>query len=400
MKRGKLLGILCAITLVLVIIAAGCTSPTTPTTTPTPTPTPTPTTTPPAKVSNLTFADIHPPENAMNKYIYRGWFDEIEKQSGGRLKITILPASQAAAPPDHFDAARTGIVDMSNQMVTMVPGRFPVTEVVTLPGLFGWPSSTPTNLTANELIAKYPEISAEYAGTKLFNFHATGAHQIYMMKKPINSMADFKGTVIQAFGPYEAMAIKAMGATAESMVITEVYDALAKGVLDGLATSTEGHVVWSWWNITKYGFGSNLGTDIFADTINQKVWDSLPADIQQLFMGDSIKRFNNLLAYQFDKDELLFREAINKAQVARGGANLVLLPESDKAAWTAAMKAVWEEWVKQVSPKITEAKARALLADVQATGAKYAYATYTPTIADAMEKQFAAWGYKFGTFGK
>ena len=64
------------------------------------------------KVIELTIANQHPGEFPMNRVINESWGRWLERESGSRIKLTILPAETAAKAADIFDAARTGIVDI------------------------------------------------------------------------------------------------------------------------------------------------------------------------------------------------------------------------------------------------------------------------------------------------
>ena len=68
------------------------------------------------------------------------WSDDLEKQSAGRLKLRIYPAGQLGGGPNRqFDAARNGVVDMAFSLHGATPGRYPMTELASLP--FAAPSA-------------------------------------------------------------------------------------------------------------------------------------------------------------------------------------------------------------------------------------------------------------------
>ncbi|MDA0239893.1 MAG: TRAP transporter substrate-binding protein DctP [Proteobacteria bacterium] len=59
------------------------------------------------------------------------------------------------------------------------------------------------------------------------------------LKKPIETMADFKGLKIRVF-PAIAPAVKAIGASPLVLPMTEIYTAMERGIIDGFATGVSG----------------------------------------------------------------------------------------------------------------------------------------------------------------
>ena len=58
-----------------------------------------------SKVFKLTLGTWHPAEDPINKVINAAWFKWLEKESNGRIKMTLLPGGQAAPP--HTTSARS-----------------------------------------------------------------------------------------------------------------------------------------------------------------------------------------------------------------------------------------------------------------------------------------------------
>ena len=62
------------------------------------------------------------------------WAEKVEAESGGKLKIDIFPSMQlGGTPPQLYDQARDGVVDIVWTLPGNTPGRFPSTEVFELP---------------------------------------------------------------------------------------------------------------------------------------------------------------------------------------------------------------------------------------------------------------------------
>ena len=65
------------------------------------------------------------------------WGEKLEKASGGRLVFKHFPGAQMAPAPAHYDLARTGQADVAWFLHGGTPGRFPLTELISLPYMVG-----------------------------------------------------------------------------------------------------------------------------------------------------------------------------------------------------------------------------------------------------------------------
>ena len=82
-----------------------------------------------AQTIELKLSHFVPPNHTFHKWAL-AWTEQLEKESGGRLKFTIYPNGQLVGPPNRqFDAARNGITDMSFVLHGVTPGRYPMTEL-------------------------------------------------------------------------------------------------------------------------------------------------------------------------------------------------------------------------------------------------------------------------------
>ena len=54
------------------------------------------------------------------------WAATVQEESGGRIKVELYPAMQlGGAPPELYDQAKDGVVDLIWTVLGYTPGRFP-----------------------------------------------------------------------------------------------------------------------------------------------------------------------------------------------------------------------------------------------------------------------------------
>ena len=93
--------------------------------------------------------------------------------------------------------------------------------------------------------------------------------------------ADFRGLKmrIQSSKVLEAQ-MRALGAIPQVMAFSEVYQALATGVVDGTENPPSNEYTQKMHEVQKYTMRSGHGYVGYAVIANKKFWDGLPADIR------------------------------------------------------------------------------------------------------------------------
>src|SRR5712672_1176344 len=99
--------------------------------------------------------------------------------------------------------------------------------------------------------------------------------------KPLRMPEDFKGLKmrIQSSKVLEAQ-MRALGAIPQVMAFSEVYQALATGVVDGTENPPSNLYTQKMFEVQKYATLTNHGYLGYALIVNKKFWDDLPADIR------------------------------------------------------------------------------------------------------------------------
>lgn len=229
-----------------------------------------------AQTFNFKYTDYNPPDNFITKEINR-WSAEMHNKSGGRINIDVFPSAQMGPTPRQYDLVRTGVADFGFILLGSTPGRFPLTELSQLPGVF--PSAYSASVSIQETFPKF--LTKEYAGVKMMYFF-TGPALPTLSKKPINTLADAKGLRIRQPDTVHARLIEALGAAPVGVDPTEVSDALNKGTIDGVMMGYSGVTAFQLHHVAKYSTEWNTGVVAFAMVMNQDSYDKLPDDLKKL----------------------------------------------------------------------------------------------------------------------
>ena len=87
-----------------------------------------------AQTTTLRFHQMLPPQATIPAAAIKPWAEKVEKESGGKIKVQLFPSMQLGGrPPELFDQAKDGVVDIVWTVLGYTPGRFPKTEAFELP---------------------------------------------------------------------------------------------------------------------------------------------------------------------------------------------------------------------------------------------------------------------------
>src|SRR5215467_7673494 len=234
-----------------------------------------------AQTIELKLSHFVPPNHTIHKWSML-WAERIEKQSGGRIKVTIYPNGQLVGPPQRqFDAARNGITDIAFSLHGVTPGRYPMTELANLP--YTWPSSgvdlPEMAKRMTELAPKY--LAAEHQGLHILFMSMANPVVIYS-KTPIKTLDDFKGKKIRYASITNKFLLEALGAAPLLVPPQEAQDALAKGVVDGAGFPHEAGFAYDLVTVSPYSVDPPLASATFALVMNPAKYNSLPPDLRAI----------------------------------------------------------------------------------------------------------------------
>ena len=221
------------------------------------------------------YTSFNPPKTFITDEIER-WCKEMFDKSGGRIKIDVYPSNQMGPTPRQYDLVRTGVADFGFVLLGATPGRFPLSELSQLPGLF--PSAYSASVALEETYDKH--LREEFEGVKML-YLFSGPALPMLTKKPIRTLAEAKGLRIRQPDPMHKLLIEAIGAAPTAVQPGDVADALQKGVIDGVIMGYSGVITFQLQQVARYSTEWNTGVVNFAMVMNQASYDKLPADLKK-----------------------------------------------------------------------------------------------------------------------
>jgi TRAP-type C4-dicarboxylate transport system substrate-binding protein len=314
----------------------------------------------PAGATDLNLANFFPASHFMNTKVIKQWSEEVQKATGGKVKVTNFPGQTLLKAPETYDGVVAGSADIGVSAFAYTRGRFPVMEGFELPGIY-FGSCTATNLTAWDGYMKFKP--KELADTKVLWFYSVGPG-ILFTKKEVKTLADLKGLRLRGTG-LTAKSIEALGATPVAMPMPEVYEALSKGVLDGNIAPPEVLKGWKQADVTDFiTIVPPVYNGVHFCVMNLQKWNSLPEDVRKA-IDDVNAKFIVTAGQIWDE------------QMKSGGIDYGLEKGMKMSRWSEKynqkamelMKPILNEYVKRMDEKGLPGKA--ILDFVETTAAKY-----------------------------
>ncbi|MBB3105529.1 TRAP-type C4-dicarboxylate transport system substrate-binding protein [Psychrobacter luti] len=263
------------------------------------------------KVTTLRFSHFMTANDNINTEGFEPWARKIEEDSKGRLKVEIYPSATLSKPGATYEAAAKGTVDIGMQVQGYTAGRFPLTQVVELPGI----SNTAEQQTCI-LYELYNNgaINSEYEDTHLLSLMGSGQGALHTADKPIRTPADMKGLRIRQPSVVASHVIDTIGAAPVGMPASDTYTSLQRGVIDGLAFTWQPIQAFRLDELLNHHTNIPFYNSTFVVTMNKDKYNSLPDDLKKVIDDNSGLELSKRIARVFDESN----EAAMAAARAKG----------------------------------------------------------------------------------
>jgi len=238
--------------------------------------------------------DFMPATHPLNTNILEPWAKEVMQKTEGRVEIVVHPGNALAAPGDTYDAVVSGVAGMGLVLPAYTPGRFPMSQILEYPFMFT--SALQANMTAWDMLPILQE--HEYTDTELLWFGGTDLGH-FLLKTDVKTLADVKGKKLRSPGPIYNDVIKAIGAVEVSLPVSDLYDAVDRGIVDGTVMAPSALISFRLMEVTNHIALMNMYTTPLILFANKELWNKVsPAD--KKIIQDIVKTFPERIGKQYD----------------------------------------------------------------------------------------------------
>lgn len=249
----------------------------------------------------------------------------IEKDSGGRIKSEIYPASQLGAIPRQIEGVQFGSIQGwigPPEFLVGVDERY---EALSAPGLFASQDQDVRVINDPPVRNMILGLGAD-KGLVGIALAPIGPSSI-VTRKQIHDIADIKGTKIRVLAsPFQLEMIKRMDASPVAMTLADVLPALQQGAVDGALATITVFTTFHYQDAAKYVVESDQPYLNSIVVMSKKWLDSLPPDLQRIVVDDAAAVSKNIVPFVND-----FFAAQRKVWTDKGG-ELTRLPADEQTA--------------------------------------------------------------------
>jgi TRAP-type C4-dicarboxylate transport system substrate-binding protein len=292
---------------------------------------------PAAEPVTLKFGFPPPASSYDNTHGVGSWIEEVEKASGGTLKIQLFTGPTLGTFRDIYDRTLTGASQISFSTFGDLAGQFQRTQVASLPFLTRNTADLSMalwKLYADGLLPEYGKVRL----LALFSFPNAVLHT----NKPIATTADLKGMRIAASSRITSEVVNAFGAAPVSLTPSELYEAVSHRLAAGAITSLGAAKVFKLTEVTTYHLEAPLGAAPGFVFMNKDVYATLPQPAKDAIDKFSGASFSKMLG---EANELEQRDARDELK-AQPGQHVGEPSAAEYARWQASVQPIVDEWVK------------------------------------------------------
>ncbi len=293
----------------------------------------------PAAADELSFAHFMPVTSWQNTELFADWADGISTATGGELTVEVYPAQTLGRADRGYDNARDAIADIAWTVPGYTPGRFPLSQIVELPGLF---ERAEVGSCAFQKLYESGALDAEYEEVHVLFVHTHGPGHIHTKGKAVTTLSDLEGLKIRRPSPVIGELLEELGAEPVGMPAPGIYEAMSRGTIDGYMLPWEAVAGFRLNEVsdrhTVFGFYSLA----FVTVMNKDRYAALPPEQKAAIDAQSGLDWARRAGRGFDAGD------DRGLALTKTSGTLHAIDGAERAAWEAAAERVRERYLARL----------------------------------------------------
>lgn len=280
--------------------------------------------------------------------------EAVERESKGTIKVRVYPDSQLGDIQSLINGVQLGTVDMTYLAIGnagVLKGGAPL-NVAYVPYLFKSKEGAEKVVNSPVFQELYDNLAKE-SGVRIFAVYgARSPRAVQNRVRPVVKPEDLKGLKIR-IPPIEGIraAFEKLGAKPVVLGLGDTYNAIERGQVDGHENGIDAAVGYKWYEVAKYFTPTDHIYETGAFYINEKLWQSLSKEEQQIFIN---------AAKQGGAAMTAAGEKVDAGAQKIFADNGVQVSQPDKAAFEAALADIYKRFEGKVWPEGLVERIRAI----------------------------------------
>jgi len=212
----------------------------------------------------------------------------VQERTNGRVKVSVFPNSILGSPPEMAEQVKLGSMDMSLNAAGNILQWAPEFGAMQFPYIYDSYDHVYRVLDGEggQLLAEL----ADRIGFVVLGQWEWGFRQITNNKRPIRTPEDIRGLKLRIPPelPMEA-AMQALGVIPQAVSFSELYMALAQGVVDGQENPIHAIYHQRFYEVQKHLAVANYMYSNVMHLVSKRTWGRLPEDVRKVLRDASNK---------------------------------------------------------------------------------------------------------------
>ncbi len=274
----------------------------------------------------LKYGDPGPPTASIHVHVIEPWSKRVMAQSDGAVNVRVYVGNTLVSMRNTYDRVLNGVADLAFCILGPVSTLFPQTLVATLP--FIAENAHEAGLALQRMYDK-GIISGEWQKVKPVAF-GIFANLTYHTVPRVDKLEDLKGLKISVQDRTAGKTLEALGGVPISLPITEVYQALQRGTIQGAAIGWPATVDFKLTDIVHHHLRESLGGAAAIMIMNKNSYARLSGKAKQVIDANIGTGYTNLFNKTIDDTE---HENVEKVAHKMPGQELHKLAPAEEAIW-------------------------------------------------------------------
>lgn len=299
-----------------------------------------------ATTYNITMVSGHGTHLPWIKLITEFYIPEVNrrlKEAGGQHTINWQEAYSGTIVKlgGELPAVREGVAEMAHVYTIFEPGNLPLLAFTHLTPFSTYDVPGLSKIVL-DMHSEMNELKEHWAKHNQVFLGAVVVDSVHLYtKKPVSTVEDLKGLKVGAAGSASLWA-NGIGMVPVQGDFSTHYNNVSTGVYDSLFAFTTGTYPIKIHHVAKYLTKVDIGaTFIGAITINKKLYDSMPPEVQKVLQEVGTEYTRRVAA------TLSTLAAQFETKMAAEGAIISEFPKEQRLKWATTMPNIAQDWVKR-----------------------------------------------------
>lgn len=278
----------------------------------------------PALSDELSLAYFMGPRHPMNAAVFTPFAERLAELSGGEITVQQFPGGALnSVPPQQYNILLEGVADIVFALPGYTGDVFPITNVVSLPGVCS------DALDCTQALLNAREVIEEEYDAHLLAVWANDAPILITRDRPVRTLEDLQGMIIRVTAQQDVPFVEALGASAVAQPVNVINQNLTNGVIDGIAIGPSairsfnlheaGRYLTTWFPGSGSAFVLLMNRDVYNGLSDEeRGWVDAAADESLSLSGGQ--------GFQNAAESGL-------ALAAEAGLEIIEIPEEERARW-------------------------------------------------------------------